>query len=133
MEVLNPASGDVIASVPRGAASDVEHAVAAATQALPEWRDTPAGERAELLLAFADALKAHRDELADLESRNAGKPLPAAREEVDYSIDNLRFFAGAARSMPGLPPPASTWRPTRRCSAASRSASSARSRRGTTR
>src|SRR5687767_6611361 len=103
MEVLNPASGDVIASVPRGAASDVEHAVAAATQALPEWRDTPAGERAELLLAFADALKAHRDELADLESRNAGKPLAAAREEVDYSVDNLRFFAGAARSMPGLP------------------------------
>jgi 1-pyrroline dehydrogenase len=103
MEVLNPASGDVIASVPRGAASDVEHAVAAATQALPQWRDTPAGERAELLLAFADALAAHRDELAELESRNAGKPLPAAREEVDYSVDNLRFFAGAARSMPGLP------------------------------
>jgi betaine-aldehyde dehydrogenase/aminobutyraldehyde dehydrogenase len=103
MEVLNPASGETIAAVPRGTPSDVEHAVAAATRALPGWRATPAGERAEMLLAFSEQLKAHREELAELESRNAGKPLPAAREEVDYSIDNLRFFAGAGRSMPGLP------------------------------
>jgi 1-pyrroline dehydrogenase len=102
-EVLNPASGENLASVPAGTASDVEHAVAAAARALPAWRDTPVGERAERLLALADALHADRDDLAVLESRNAGKPLPAAREEIDFCVDNLRFFAGAARAMPGLP------------------------------
>jgi 1-pyrroline dehydrogenase len=103
MEVLNPASGDVIARVPRGSAADVDEAVQAAARALPAWRDTPVGERAERVHALADAIAAHRDELAELESRNAGKPLPAALEEVDFSADNLRFFAGAARAMPGLP------------------------------
>jgi betaine-aldehyde dehydrogenase/aminobutyraldehyde dehydrogenase len=103
MEVRSPASGETIAAVPRGTTSDVEQAVAAAVRALPGWRATPAGERAELLFTVAEALRDHRDELAELESRNAGKPLPAAREEIDLSIDNLRFFAGAARSMPGVP------------------------------
>jgi 1-pyrroline dehydrogenase len=103
MEVLNPATGEPLAEVPRCGPGEVDRAVDAARRALPGWRATPAGERADRLLALADALRAHRDELADLESRNAGKPLPAAREEVDFSIDNLRFFAGAARAMPGLP------------------------------
>ena len=53
MDVVNPATGDVLAAVPRGTASDVEHAVAAAARALPAWRDTPVGERAERLLALA--------------------------------------------------------------------------------
>ena len=103
MDVLDPASGDTIAAVPCGRAEDVEQAVAAAAAALPSWRATPPGERAERVLALADAIDAHREELAALESRNAGKPLPAAREEIEFSADNLRFFAGAARAMPGLP------------------------------
>jgi betaine-aldehyde dehydrogenase/aminobutyraldehyde dehydrogenase len=103
MDVLNPATGDVLTAVPRQAAHDVDDAVAAAARALPAWRDTPVGERAERLLALADAISSHAGELAELESRNAGKPLPAAREEIAFSADNLRFFAGAARAMPGLP------------------------------
>jgi 1-pyrroline dehydrogenase len=103
MEVLNPATGEPIAEVPRCGPEDVDRAVAAARAALPAWRETPPGERAERLLALADAVREHRDELAELESRNAGKPLPAAREEVDFCVDNLRFFAGAGRALPGLP------------------------------
>jgi 1-pyrroline dehydrogenase len=103
MEVLNPATGEALAAVPRCAPEDVDAAVHAALRALPAWRGTPVGERAEALLALADRVRDHRDELALLESRNVGKPLPAAREEVDFCVDNLRFFAGAARAMPGLP------------------------------
>ena len=103
MEVLNPATGELLAEVPRCGPADVDRAVGAAQRALPSWRATPVGERAEHLLALSDAMRRCRDELAELESRNAGKPLPAAREEIDFCAENLRFFAGAARALPGLP------------------------------
>ena len=101
MEVLNPATGQAIAEVPRGTQADVDRAVAAAKAALPAWLDTTPAERAEVLLALAAAIDANAEELAELESRNVGKPLPVAREEMPVCADNLRFFAGAARVLEG--------------------------------
>jgi len=101
MEVLNPATGETIAEVPRCTAADVDRAVEAAKKALPEWLETTPRERAEMLLKLADVLEEHRDEIARLESLNVGKPLPAARDEIPEMADNLRFFAGAARILEG--------------------------------
>src|ERR671923_2118168 len=91
MEVLNPASGEVIAEVARSTAEDADRAVAAAKAALPEWLETTPAERAELLLKLADVIDEHADELAALESRNVGKPLSYARDEMPVSVDNIRF------------------------------------------
>ena len=101
MEVLNPSTGETIAEVPACSAADVDHAVEAARQALPEWLDSTPGERAELLLKLADILDANGEELAAIESQNVGKPLGYARDEMPICSDNLRFFAGAARVLEG--------------------------------
>src|SRR5213083_3209711 len=101
MEVLNPATGETIAEVPSGTRADVDRAVQAAKKALPEWLETTPGERAELLLKLAAAIDEHTEELAELESRNVGKPLSYARDEMPVSADNIRFFAGAARVLAG--------------------------------
>jgi aminobutyraldehyde dehydrogenase len=101
MEVLNPATGDVIAEVPSATAEDVGRAVEAAKKALPEWLETTPAERAEALLKLATAIDEHADELAELESRNVGKPLSYAKDEMPVCADNLRFFAGAARVLDG--------------------------------
>ncbi len=101
MDVLNPATGEVIAEVPASSAKDVDRAVAAAKKALPDWLETTPGERAEILLRLADLLDEHGDELAALESRNVGKPLSYAKDEIPVGSDNLRFFAGAARVLEG--------------------------------
>ncbi len=101
MEVLNPATGEAIAEVPACGAADVDRAVEAAARAWPEWRDSTPAERAELLLKLADVLDANAEELAEIESRNVGKPLAYARDEMPVCSDNLRFFAGAARVLEG--------------------------------
>src|SRR5438034_2048375 len=101
MEVLNPATGEAVAEVPRGTKEDADRAVEAAKKALPEWLETTPSERAEALLKLADLLDEHAEELAELESQNVGKPLPAARDEMPVSSDNIRFFAGAARLLDG--------------------------------
>jgi len=101
MEVLNPATGETIAEVPRASAADVDRAVQAAKKALVEWLETTPGERAEMLLKLADAIDEHADELAEIESRNVGKPLAAAKDEMPVCSDNIRFFAGAARVLEG--------------------------------
>jgi 1-pyrroline dehydrogenase len=101
MEVLNPATGEAIAEVPSATAEDVDRAVQAAKQALPDWLETTPGERSELLLKLADKVEQHADELAELESRNVGKPLSYARDEMPVCVDNIRFFAGAARVLEG--------------------------------
>jgi 1-pyrroline dehydrogenase len=101
MEVLNPATGETIAEVPACTAADVDAAVEAAGQALPEWLESTPGERADLLLKLADVLDENAEELAGIESRNVGKPLSYARDEMPVCSDNLRFFAGAARILEG--------------------------------
>jgi 1-pyrroline dehydrogenase len=100
-QVLNPATGEPIAEVPRGSEADVERAVEAAKRAWPEWRETTPQERSELLLALADAIEQDREELARVESENVGKPIAHSRVELGKCLDNLRFFAGAARCLEG--------------------------------
>ncbi len=101
MEVLNPATGETIAEVPASNAEDADRAVQAARAALPEWLETTPGERAELLLKLAEMIEENADELAEIESRNVGKPLPVSRDEFPVMADNIRFFAGAARILEG--------------------------------
>jgi 1-pyrroline dehydrogenase len=101
MEVLNPSTGDVIAEVARSTAEDANRAVEAAKAVLPEWLESTPGERAELLLKLADVIEENADELAALESKNVGKPLSYAKDEMPVAVDNIRFFAGAARVLEG--------------------------------
>jgi 1-pyrroline dehydrogenase len=101
MEVLNPATGEAIAEVPRGTEEDVNRAVEAAKKALPEWLETTPQERSELLLKLAQVIDDNAEELAQLESQNVGKPVAAARDEMPVCADHFRFFAGAARIMEG--------------------------------
>jgi 1-pyrroline dehydrogenase len=101
MEVLNPATGEVIAEVPSCSAEDVDRAVDAARSALPEWLDATPQERGELLLKLASIVDEYGEELARIESVNVGKPLSYARDEMPVCADNLRFFAGAARMLEG--------------------------------
>ncbi len=101
MDVINPATGAKIAEVPECSAADVDRAVEAAARALPEWLDTTPGERADMLLNLANIMEAHGDELAELESMNVGKPLSVSREEIPVCVDNIRFYAGAARVLEG--------------------------------
>ncbi len=97
-EIVNPATGEAIAHVPEGSAADVERAVEAARKARIGWRDTTPQRRQELLLAMADVMDAHAQELQALESANVGKPHSLAAEELPICSDELRFFAGAART-----------------------------------
>jgi len=101
MEVLNPATGEVIAEVPKSGAEDVERAVRAAKKAWAEWQSKTPKDRMELLLALADLVDEHAEELARLESLNVGKPWWVAKDEPPAISDNLRFFAGAARNLEG--------------------------------
>jgi betaine-aldehyde dehydrogenase len=100
--VLNPATAEQIAEAPLSSAEDVNRAVEAAKRAFESWGNTIPAERAMALLKLADRIEEHGEELADLESANAGKPRKAFLEdEVPPMADQLRFFAGAARNMEG--------------------------------
>ncbi|HVC99962.1 MAG TPA: gamma-aminobutyraldehyde dehydrogenase [Candidatus Dormibacteraeota bacterium] len=101
MEILDPATEEPVARVPRCTGDDVGRAVNAAKAALPRWLETTPKERAEVLLHLADLIDDNTDELGQLESRNVGKPLPYARDEMSICADTFRFFAGAARCLEG--------------------------------
>jgi betaine-aldehyde dehydrogenase len=101
-EVINPANGEVIAEMPLSNEEDVNRAVAAAKRAFESWATTTPGERGTALLKLADLIEEHAEELADLESADAGKPRQAFLEdEIPFGADNLRFFGGAGRTMQG--------------------------------
>jgi betaine-aldehyde dehydrogenase/aminobutyraldehyde dehydrogenase len=99
--VINPATGEQIATVALGGAADVDRAVDAAERAFDGWSATTPGKRAELLLELAARLDTHAEEFAQLESANVGKPITVARDEIPFGVDNMRFFAGAARVLEG--------------------------------
>jgi aminobutyraldehyde dehydrogenase len=101
IDVINPATGESIGAVPNMTADDVDEAVERAKQALPEWLDATPKERSELLYKLAQIIDDNAEELAQIESRNVGKPLMVSRDEMPFSADNLRFFAGAARVLEG--------------------------------
>jgi betaine-aldehyde dehydrogenase len=101
-EVINPATGEGIAEAPLSTNEDVDRAVAAARKAFEGWSTAIPAERSNALLKLADAIEEHGEELADLESADAGKPRGAFLEdEIPASSDQLRFFAGAARNIEG--------------------------------
>ena len=101
-EVLDPATLEVIGEAPLSTEEDVDRAVKAARGAFEGWWATTPKERAACLMKLAEAFAEHADEIADLESADAGKPRHEALGEVGSMIDNLHFFAGAGRTMGGL-------------------------------
>jgi len=103
LPVVNPATGETIAETPRASEEDVDRAVAAARKAFDEtWFDTTPGERQAMMLALADAIDGHAEEIGRIESENVGKPLVSVmRDEMPVMTDHLRFFAGAARMLEG--------------------------------
>jgi betaine-aldehyde dehydrogenase len=101
-DVLNPATGEVIAKAPDSTSEDVERAVKAARKAFDGWANTTPGERSTVLLRLADVIDENADELAHIEAINAGKPIEAVKsDELPVMADCLRFFAGAARNLEG--------------------------------
>ncbi len=100
--VLNPATGGELARAPISSAEDVDLAVRAARGAFEGWSNATPAQRAHALLAIADLVEEHGEELARLEALNAGKPIEAVKnDEIPVMADNLRFFAGAARCLEG--------------------------------
>ncbi len=101
-EIVNPATGDVVALSPVSTAEDVDRAFSAADTAFASWKRTTPGERQKMLLDFADAIESRADDFVQLEGENTGKPNAlTASEEVPPMVDQLRFFAGAARVLEG--------------------------------
>ena len=102
-DLVNPATGEVFASAPLSSQVDIDAACAAAAAAFQTWRDTTPSERSLALLRIADAIADRADELVDLECENTGKPRQLTLdEEVPPAVDQIRFFAGAARMLHGL-------------------------------
>jgi len=100
--IINPATGERIAEVPKGTEADVDRAIRAARTAYLEWFETVPKERSEMLLKLAEAVAADGEELANLESANVGKPRALfLSDELPPCVDHLRFFAGAARLLDG--------------------------------
>jgi len=99
--VLNPATEEQLATAPSSTPADVDSAVQAAAAAFPAWADKTPRERSETLFAVADVIEQNMDELRRLEVDNVGKPLSMVDFEFDLTIDNWRFFAGAARHIEG--------------------------------
>jgi betaine-aldehyde dehydrogenase len=101
-DLVDPATGEVFATAPVSTGEDVDRAYRAAAAAFESWGDTTPSERQKALLKLADLVEEHADELVALESRNTGKPIGlTASEEVPPMVDQLRFFAGAARTLEG--------------------------------
>ena len=101
-DIVDPSTAQVVASAAVSSSQDVDAAYAAATEAFETWRDTTPSQRQQALLKIADAVEARAGELIALESQNTGKPLGlTASEEIPPMVDQIRFFAGAARVLEG--------------------------------
>ncbi len=101
-DLINPATGEVFASAALSGEADVDAACKAARKAFESWRDTTPSERALALIRIADKLEEHAEELVKLEVENTGKPFQMTMdEEVPPMVDQIRFFAGAARVLEG--------------------------------
>lgn len=101
-DILNPANDSTIATVPNGTADDVDRAVNSARRAFREWSQATPGERATVLNNLASIVEARADEFAETETSDAGKPIRLSSGfDVPGTIDNISFFAGAARMLEG--------------------------------
>jgi 1-pyrroline dehydrogenase len=101
-DVVAPATGEVLASVPASDAADIDAAVDAAAAAFGEWRALTPRARSEMLLAVAAAIEADLETIQRIEMENCGKPAGMIEFEMDLTLDNWRFFAGGARNLGGL-------------------------------
>ena len=100
--LINPATAQPFATAPKSNAADVDLAMKSAAAAFEGWRDSTPSERQRALLKIADAIEARADEFVATESENCGKPMGlTASEEVPPMVDQIRFFAGAARNLEG--------------------------------
>ena len=100
--LINPSTGDAFATAPKSNAADIEKAMKSASGAFPGWRDSTPSERQRALLKIADAIESRADEFVNIESENCGKPKSlTASEEMPPMVDQIRFFAGAARNLEG--------------------------------
>jgi betaine-aldehyde dehydrogenase len=101
-DLINPSTGEVFASAPQSNAADVDAAMKAAATAFEGWRDSTPGERQKAINKIADAIEERSEELIAIESENTGKPIAVTRaEEMGPMLDQIRFFAGAARHLEG--------------------------------
>jgi betaine-aldehyde dehydrogenase len=101
-DLVNPATGEVYAAAPTSSAADVDRAVSAAQRAFEAWREGTPAERQLALLRIADSIERRAEEIIAVECQNTGKPVGLTRtEEIPPSVDQLRFFAGAARVLEG--------------------------------
>lgn len=101
-DLVDPTTGEVFGTAPLSGPADVDDAFAAAAAAFETWRDTTPSERQRALLHIADAIESRAEELVALESRNTGKPIGlTTSEEIPPMVDQIRFFAGAARVLEG--------------------------------
>lgn len=101
-DIINPSTAQVVAKAPVSVQADVDAAYAAASRAFETWGETTPSERQQALLKFADAIEKRADEFVRLEGENTGKPHAlTASEEIPPMLDQLRFFAGAARVLEG--------------------------------
>jgi succinate-semialdehyde dehydrogenase/glutarate-semialdehyde dehydrogenase len=105
-DVTNPATGEIVGSVPNGAAEDVSAAIDAASEAQPEWAATSALQRARILRRAADIIRERVDEIGSVMTAEQGKPLAEAKGETDYAASFLEWFAGEAERVYGqvVPP-----------------------------
>jgi malonate-semialdehyde dehydrogenase (acetylating)/methylmalonate-semialdehyde dehydrogenase len=103
--VFNPATGEVIARVPRGGAAEVDLAVAAARAAFPAWRDTPLIARSQIFFAYRELVYKHREELAALITRDHGKTHPDALSEVLRGLETVEFACGLPVHLAGMNTP----------------------------
>ena len=102
-ELIDPSSGQVFATAPVSSETEVNAAVQSAAAAFEKWRDTTPSERSLALIRIADAIEARADEFVKAEAQNTGKPIGLTRsEEIPPMVDQIRFFAGAARMLHGL-------------------------------
>ncbi|PHX70246.1 MAG: gamma-aminobutyraldehyde dehydrogenase [Actinobacteria bacterium] len=100
--LINPATAQPFATAPKSNAADIDKAMKAASSAFLDWRDSTPSERQKALLKIADAIESRADEFVAIESENCGKPVGlTASEEVPPMVDQIRFFAGAARNLEG--------------------------------
>ena len=101
-DLINPSTGQVFAKAPVSNAADVDKAMKAAASAFEIWKETTPGERQKAINKIADAIEARSEELIGIESENTGKPIAVTRaEEIGPMLDQIRFFAGAARNLEG--------------------------------
>jgi betaine-aldehyde dehydrogenase len=101
-DLINPATGQVFAKAPVSNAADVDKAMKAAASAFEIWKESTPGERQKAINKIADAIEDRSEELIGIESENTGKPIAVTRaEEIGPMLDQIRFFAGAARNLEG--------------------------------